>query len=202
MGRKGAKHWTQAETELLQELAGDLPLGMIVSFWKGEAARRGWPQRTRLAIKEFLNHHGYSVVPVGSWIMLSGLKSLGITQSAINQWCQSGLLQSRQTHPYGKRFIKRQHLVRLAKEQPWRFGGCSADALFEVLENRELADRIAAEYPFRPNVRRRVRCVDTGEVYGGAREAAEALHCDVSTIQWSARTGRRSLGRRWEWVAA
>jgi hypothetical protein len=196
----GAKRWTQAESDRLKELAGDLPLDMIVSYWKGEAAKHGWPQRSRGGIKRHLNDEGFSVLPTGTWIMQSGLASLGITHATLNDWFRTGALRSYQVGPHGKRYINRRNLVRLAKEQPWRFGGCSADALFEVLENRELAEQIAAEYPFRPNVRRRVRCVETGEVFSGAREAAKAVHVDVSTIKLSARTGRATMGRRWEWV--
>ena len=200
MGRNA--HWTHKECMRLMELAGDMPMDMLSRIWNGEATRHGWPKRSRMAIKERVNRLGMSVVPVGKWLSLGALSEMtGITQSALNQWVHAGLLSSQQRVRCGKHYVNRRDLRRLARQEPWKFGGCSADGLFLALEDRALADQIAAEYPFRPRARRGVRCLTLGKEWESSREAAAELHCEAGTIRKAIRGGHRCLGMDWEYVA-
>jgi hypothetical protein len=198
--RKGATHWSAEERELVQSMAGDLPFDMVTKLYTQEAARRGWPQRSKGAIQSFLNRVGASAMPTGSWMTLGALERLGISGSNLFLWCSKGILPAYQPRPCTKRMVRRADVVALAKREPWRFGGCDEDALFELLEDRKLAERIATEYPFRATTRRRVRCLDTGEVFESVQAAAAAVPCDVTCIRRSARLGKEVLGRRYEYV--
>jgi hypothetical protein len=199
MGKQ--KHWRPEESSALQDLAGDMPMDVLWRIWNREATRHGWPHRSRTAIKDHLNRSGFSVVPTGLWLSLGALSELlGISPSTLNQWCHAGVLPSHQRSRFQKHYVRRADVRALAKREPWRFGGCKADDLFLVFEDRELADRIAADHPFKNGARRAVRCVTIGRQWESVKEACREMHCDEGTIRKAATQGYRSLGMQWEWV--
>jgi hypothetical protein len=194
--------WSYAEDMFLLGLAGDLPMPLLRMAWKAEAAKRGWKDRNAHALRSQIYRLGLATTPVGKWLTVSGMLGLGIHRKTISDWLTRGLIPSRLSTGRNMRYFKRSEVVAFAKREPWRFGGCNADDLFCVLENRELAEWIAAEYPFRQGVRTPVRCLDTGRVWPSAAAAAAAVFCTQQAINDGIRAGRKVVGMRWERVAA
>jgi hypothetical protein len=98
-------------------------------------------------------------------------------------------------------YIERRALRRLAREMPQVLGGYGADALFLLLEDRDLAEEVCRQCPgFWGD--KRIRCIETGRVYQSCSEAAEALHVDYTTISLAIKQRRpvRVLGLRFERV--
>jgi hypothetical protein len=97
------------------------------------------------------------------------------------------------------RYISRTSWRRLARERPQALGGFDADRLFQLLEDRELAEEVASRFP-RPRGDWRVRCVETGQVWPSAVAAAQELHVAQTTITLAMRQARpvRVLGMRFE----
>jgi hypothetical protein len=198
----GRRTWSDAEDEFLLGLAGDLPMPLLMMTWTAEAAKRGWKDRNAHALRTRIYRLGCHSTPTGKWLTVSGLRGLGIHRKTISTWLTQGLIPSRLSRGRNMRYFKRSDVVGLARREPWRFGGCDADDLFCVLENRELAEWIATEYPFRQGVRTPVRCVDTGRVWPSAADAARAVYCTQQAINDGIRAGRKVVGMRWERVAA
>ena len=195
-----ALHWTDAESAALLELAGDLPLDLLARVWASEASKHGWPLRDRAAIKRRLNRMGTSVVPTGKWLTIGALAGLGFTRTTVTNWLRKGIVPALRSHGGHPFYFQRADVVRLARQQPWRFGGCDVDELFLVLGDRKLAERIAEQYPFRHACARRVKCLETGRVFPTANEAAATAYCTVRAIRTGIREGRPVVGFRWEWV--
>jgi PAS domain-containing protein len=97
------------------------------------------------------------------------------------------------------RYVSRAAWRRLARQRPQALGGFSADRLFQLLEDRELAEQVASRYP-RPRGDWRVRCVETGQVWPSAVKAAAELHVSQAAITLAMRQARpvRVLGMRFE----
>jgi hypothetical protein len=96
-------------------------------------------------------------------------------------------------------YIERRAWRRLANEMPRVLGGFPADALFLLLEDRELADGIAARYS-RAMGDWRIRCVETGRIYRNCGHAAREHHVSRACISLYIRQRRLvpSLGLTFE----
>jgi hypothetical protein len=78
-------------------------------------------------------------------------------------------------------------------------GGFSADALFSLLEDRDLAEAVATAHP-RPMGDWRVRCVETGQIFSSCGAAARELHVTQACISLAIRQARpvTALGMTFE----
>ena len=82
---------------------------------------------------------------------------------------------------------------------PRVLGGFSSDSLFALLEDRDLADAVAAAYP-RPMGDWRVRCVETGQIWPSCGAAARELHVSQAAVSLAIRQRRQltALGMTFE----
>ena len=163
--------WTAAENEYLDQLVGDVPFPVLVRRMKIAATANGWPPRTDKAISQRIRRTGQaSGARHGDWTTTGGVGDiLGCPGSRVEAWlrrkCVRDLLAVRSVGK--RRYIERRGWRRLARLMPRVLGGFSADVLFLLLEDRELADAVAAAHP-RPIGDWRVRCVETGQVFASA----------------------------------
>jgi hypothetical protein len=79
------------------------------------------------------------------------------------------------------RYISRASWRRLARVMPRVLGGFSADALFLLLEDRQLAESVAAQYP-QTMGDWRIRCVETGQIWPSCCAAARELNVSQAAI--------------------
>ena len=185
--------WTSAENEYLEQMVGDVPFPVLVRRMKIAATANGWPPRTDKAICQRIRRTGQvSGARHGDWTTTGGVGDiLGCPGTRVEAWlrrkCVRDLLEVR---TIGKRrYIERRGWRRLAKQMPRILGGFSADVLFLLLEDRELADAVAAAHP-RPIGDWRVRCVETGQVFASAGAAAIEHHMSNAAISMAIRRGR------------
>jgi hypothetical protein len=128
---------------------------------------------------------------------------LGCPQSRVNAWLRRSaaraVLQPRKAGSFW--YIERRALRRLAREMPQVLGGFGVDALFQLLEDRELAEEVCRQCPSHWGDKR-IRCIETGRVWPSCSAAAEALHVDYTTISLAIQQRRpvRVLGLRFERV--
>jgi hypothetical protein len=82
---------------------------------------------------------------------------------------------------------------------PRVLGGFSADALFSLLEDRDLAEAVATAHP-RPMGDWRVRCIETGQIFSSCGAAARELHVTQACISLAIRQARpvAALGMTFE----
>jgi hypothetical protein len=195
--------YSREESEFLEPLAGDLPLKEIVRLFQKHAAEQGWPPRSHRSIQQRLIRMGHEVrVRAGDWVTTGGAgEILGCPGTRVEAWLRRPstrkILQPVWRGAF--RYISRRSWRRLAKEKPQVLGGFSVDRLFDLLEDRELAEQVAARYP-RPRGDWRVRCVETGQTWPSAVKAAAELHVSQATITRAMRLARpvAVLGLRFE----
>lgn len=185
--------WTKAESDHLEKLAGEVPFPSLLRSMKYKATAEGWPARTEKAIIMRLRRTGQrGRARIGEWTTANGAgEILGCPGSRVEAWLRRKSI-TRVLDPQwtdGTRYINRRSWRRLAREMPRVLGGFSANALFQLLEDRDLAEAVAAAHP-RPMGDWRVRCVQTGEIWASCGAAARELHVSQATISLSVRLQR------------
>jgi hypothetical protein len=172
---------------------GDVPFPVLVRRMKIAATANGWPDRSDKAIAMRLRRTGQACsARHGDWTTTGGAgEILGCPGTRVEAWlrrkCIRDLLEVRTVGHV--QYIERRGWRRLARLMPRVLGGFSADVLFLLLEDRELADAVAAAHP-RPIGDWRVRCVETGQVFASAGAAAIEHHMSQSAISMAIRRRR------------
>lgn len=185
--------WSPAEADYLESLAGDLPLMEIGRRYRRHAGLEGWPSRTDKALQLKLAALGHPTrVRAGEWLTTGGVADLlGCAGTRVESWLRyrrnSEILKPQRRGAFW--YVSRRNWRRLARQRPQALGGFSADQLFALLEDRELAEQVAARYP-RPRGDWRVRCVETGQVWPSAVKAAAELHVSQAAIIIAMRRAR------------
>ena len=195
--------WTQPELDHLESLAGDVPFPTLLRSMHYKATAEGWPPRTDKAIVMRMRRSKmFARARTGEWTTTYGAgEILGCPGSRVEAWLRrpsiSRILDPQTTG--STRYISRRSWRRLAKQMPRVFGGFSADALFLLLEDRDLADAIAEQHP-RPMGDWRVRCVETGQIFSSCAAAARELHVTQACISLAIRQRRTvtALGMTFE----
>ena len=195
--------WSEAEAEYLERLAGDVPFPELLTRMRTKASRQGWPQRSEKAILMRLWRAGlHASARTGAVVTTGGVAEiLGCPATRVESWLRrprvTEILQPRRVRQV--RYIERRAWRRLAREMPQILGGYGVDALFALLEDRELAESVASRYR-RPCGDWRVRCVETGRIYSSCGAAAAAHHVTQACISLAIRQRRpvAALGMTFE----
>jgi hypothetical protein len=185
--------WTPAEANYLEQLSGEVPWPTLVRRMKIAATQKGWPPRTEKAIMMRLRRTGQpGRARHGEWTTTGGVgEILGCPPTRIDSWLRRKRIREiLEPQRIGQvRYISRRSWRRLAREMPRVFGGFSPDALFLLLEDRELAEAVAEEHP-RSMGDWRVRCVETGQVWPSCGAAARELHVSQAAVSLAIRQAR------------
>lgn len=189
--------WSNVETEALADFAINYPPNRLLQLYNSWAGRNGHPKRSRHAILTKLRRIGVSASPSGDWISSHYIWDvLGVGPDTTQRWTTHyGIACHRGSR--NARFFCRADLQRVASERPETFAGISADRLFLLLEDRSLADAIAAAHPRRAMQPRPVRAIETGWRYPSVRAAAAHIHIARQAIQRAIRTGGTAAGYHW-----
>jgi hypothetical protein len=197
--------WTPPEVELLERFAGQVPFQDLAIRLRTAARQHGWPLRSNTAIIQRLHRMGlHAGCRHGDWLTYSAVgELLGCSGDRVAGWSRKPavreLLEPRWR---GKAwYVRRDSWRRLARKMPRILGGFDADTLYLLLEDRDLADAVAAEHGTTLGDWR-VRCVETGRTYRNCSAAARELHVHRSTINLAIKQGRpvTSIGLTFEQV--
>ena len=197
------KLWSAAEAEYLDRLVGDLPWPVVLDRFQRHARRQGWPKRSDKAVALRLRRCGQRArCRSGEWVNAPGVAELlGVPPDRVACWLRRPTTQAilQPVMHQGLRYMERRNWRRLAQLEPEVLGGIPADLLFLLLEDRELAEQVAARHPL-PLGDYRVRCVETGRIYPSAQAAGRALGITGGAISLaiSQRRPVAALGRRFE----
>ena len=196
-------HWLPDEAAYLEQLVGDLPWPEVLRRFRTQRTRRGWPERTDRAVALRARRCGFRMrARLGECTTPYGAgELLGCSGERVAAWLKNQELFEILAPRFegSRRYISREGWRRLARQRPDVLGGFGADALFLLLEDRELADQVAARYPISRGDFR-VRCVETGQVWASASAAARELHVTPGAISLAIRQGRQlvALGLTFE----
>ena len=196
--------WREEELNYLLQLAQQHPLPALARRMKARALIAGWPPRSKQAIKNCLCRHNERARPRSNSNLAtthSAAEILQVSRNRVAGWLRNPAIWEILAPQVRDRirYIDRRGWRRLAQQRPEVLGGIPADRLFLLLEDRELADQIAAAYPCSLSDSR-VRCVETGQVWASCKEAGAALNVHRSTITKAIRADQPVpvLGLRFE----
>lgn len=194
--------WTEPEVQFLNDHGEFLPLAILIRRFQAHASAEGWPPRTAKAIHLKLLKLGCPTSRIRADDLMSPgavAAILGCSAGRVIHWIVVNTALLRPTWGGRRRYVSRESWRRLARQKPEVLGGFGADRLFELLEDRELAEAVAAAYPRRLRDYR-IRCVQTGQVWRSAPHAAAELFVSPSVIRDAVREQRpvASLGLRFE----
>lgn len=179
-----------------------MPFAMVVRKWNTWATGNGIPRRTAHGIRKKLRSLGASGRACGSWLCVGDVaRMLGKHRSTILLWAQEGLVRHHKNGPHS--CVNRDDIIKLARRRPLLFAGVDRDNLLLLLENEKLVSSILERYPCHycgAGRGRRVRWVDTGQVFETYAEAAEAASLHYTSVSKAVREGRPAAGLRFELV--
>lgn len=193
--------WSDRELEMLEQLAMDQPPCKLPAAYNCWASNNGFTVRTRQAVIWAVNRRGMGDKATGDWMHTGYIcRLIGISFDMPRRWSdQYGIPCYRDGR--GRRYFRRSELRRVARQSPERFAGISADRLFLLLEDRELADSVAAAYPLRPMEPKPVRAVEAGRLFPSLRAAASCIGINRGAIQRAIKTGGTAAGYHWTYAA-
>jgi len=185
--------WTPEEIDHLETLTGDVPFAVLVKSMRCAARQHGWPVRGAKAIAERMTRTNQPRrARIGEWTSCYGAAEiLGCPGSRVEAWVRRQqvreVLEPRVVGTV--RYISRASWRRLARVMPRVLGGFSADALFLLLEDRQLADSVAAQYP-QSIGDWRIRCIETDQIWPSCIAAARELNVSQAAISKAIRDAR------------
>jgi len=204
--------WSPQEDATLSDLCGDIPWHLVPERYNSWAAAHEFPHRSAASLSSRQQALGLERQPIGEWVT-TGLvcRILDISPNRIRAWLQSfpSILRPARPGrcPRSRIYIRRDRLRSLARLHPEQFAGCRADDLFMLLEDRDLADEIAADHPNPPaglagyrRPSRPVRCLDTNEIFPSAVAAAAAVGRSHGYLCQAIRSGWRCAGRQFAYA--
>jgi hypothetical protein len=177
--------WSQDEIDHLETLTGDVPFAVLVKSMRCAARQHGWPVRSAKSIATRMTRTDqHRRARTGEWTSSYGAAEiLGCPGSRVNEWIrQPKIREVLDPRVVGTcRYVTRASWRRLARVIPRVLGGFSADALFLLLEDRQLAESVAAQYP-QTMGDWRIRCVETGQIWPSCCAAARELNVSRNAI--------------------
>lgn len=194
------RRWSTRELEMLEQLAMDQPPSKLPAAYNCWARNNGFTVRTSQSVTWAANRRGMRDRATGDWVHTGYIcQVLGISFNMPQRWTdQYGIPCYRDGR--GRRYFRRSDLQHVARQSPERFAGIPADRLFLLLEDRELADSVAATYPLRPMQPRPVRAIETGWFYSSLREASQRVGARRSSIQRAIKSGGTAGGYHWTYA--
>lgn len=203
--------WAADELELLERLAGNIPVPMLEQTFHAWAGRHGRPKRSRSAILYQGYARGLSFELVGDWITIEYVcKVLGCSPGVPEHWIWSEWLRvwrpkvvSGRRSTRRKPYFRREWVREMVRERPELLAEYGNEQLLTLLEDGELVKWMIGLRLRRPRAVAPipVRCVESGEVYRSMRAASRSMRVQHRDIRYAVDRGVRVCGYHWE-VAA
>ena len=185
-----AKRWSPEEQAIVKSLASEYPTSLIQKKLKG----KGY-ERSRKSIQDKMSSLKLTLrVSASKWLsrpdFCAHLECTeGKLRAAMRNKQIASVLEAKKID--NKWFFPRSGIIKLAKCKPGFFAGVSRDNLFYLLEDMDLVEKIATEYPYKFSDFR-VRSSD-GTEYRSATHASKFLGVSRWEIMRSIKDGRSVL---------
>ena len=195
--------WTEEEEAIIKELVSMMPPHQLVNTYLIMASTRGLPKRSDTAIKLKIYDMGFKLEPEIEYLSMQKIATmLGISRDVVDNWRRIGLETHRKSNKLGSRhYVCRRSFRRFAKKRPEVLGGTNRFGLFCLLENEQWVEKLLADYPDRwhgcTNGPRRVKCVETGQVFNSMGEAGRSVFVTRSGIFKAVKFGIKAADLHW-----
>lgn len=190
--KRQPRPYTPDDIHLLAELAGELPMRLLVAEFNRRRPPRSW---NSLRCKAW--SLGLSTRSEGEYISTGAIKKLtGHSFDRIKYWLDSKQLKYVQSHKpsKGHRFVSRDELWAFAKKHPHQFGGIGHSELTQLFDSEIRASKIVAMGLPRLKQAVEVECIETGQRYKSIKDASVAAYVNKSGISASIKNGWAANG--------
>lgn len=172
------------------------------------ARMHGYKDRTLQSIDKKIRSLGYTTKPEIMFYSFNRVAQiLKVPRNTVAGWKKLTVNPLRTYQHDGKKFafnyVTKKELLRFAKQRPECLGGVDQVGLGLLLEDADLAREILRQYPKRPErqfKQKRVRCVETGRIYGSIGEAARDVHVVRQGVSKAIKDGHRANGFHFELI--
>ena len=190
--KRKPRPYTPEDLHLLAELAGELPMRLLVAEFNRLRPHRSWN-----SLRSKAWSMGLSTRSEGEFISTGAIKKLtGHGFDRINYWLDSKQLKYIQSckPSKGHRFVSRDSLWKFARKNPHQFGGISHSELTQLFDSETRASRIVAMNLPRLKHTVEVECIETGQRYKSIKEASVVAFVNKSGISASINHGWAANG--------
>jgi len=190
--KRKPRPYTPEDIHLLTELAGELPMKLLVAEFNRLRPSRSW---NSLRCKAW--SLGLSTRSEGEYISTGAIKKLtGHGYDRIKYWLDSKQLKFIQSckPSKGHRFVSRDSLWEFARKHPHQFGGIGHSELTQLFDSETRASKIVAMNLPRLKQTVEVECIETGQRYKSIKEASFAAFVNKSGISGSIDKGWAANG--------
>jgi hypothetical protein len=195
--------WGPKEIEILDSLAGDMPLHMLITTYQNTAAQYKLPKRNPYAIYQKLKHLKIKWRSTGEWITPNEVAiMMGVDWKTVKRLIDNKKLTVKRfiDAPHTQCYVSRTDLRKLARKHPEIFGGMAEVDLVQLLDSEHCAAKIAAMALPKRKQKKRVICIETGEVFESISAAARAAFVVRQGIQRAITHGGAANGRHYAWA--
>jgi hypothetical protein len=190
--KRKPRPFTPEDLHLLTELAGELPMRLLVAEFNRLRPPRSWN-----SLRSKAWSLGLSTRSEGEYISTGAIKKLtGYSFDRISYWLDSKQLKYIQSYKpsKGHRFVSHESLWEFAKKHPHQFGGIGHSELTQLFDSETRASKIVAMNLPRLNQTVEVECIETGQRYKSIKEASLAAFVNKSGISASIKNGWAANG--------
>jgi len=205
-GNLDSRYWTKEESDFLESLVGEYPIELLMGKLREYWQKNGMRTRTRGAIRVRIHNKKQSTrsqLDNYSQRQLGALLGIGRKRLSRILVEVKGLVKLSSCSA-----ISRKQLKKLIMERPDLFAELDADALYFTIGGEKesptffnYCKQVSSLLYTRPNTPRRVRLLNTGEIFDSLSLASAASFCSRHSIsRVLAKKVESSCGLRWEYV--
>lgn len=213
--------WSAEDIDALCDYVGDMPIRLAHQVHCCWATRNGRPVRSMKSFVSKASEMKLHRRSTGEWISTAAIAAyLGTISNRVLDWIKrndessswiNGRLHGRQfplssDKATGMRtcpiwYVKRSDLRDFAKRNPHLFNHLDRMTLVAMFDQHATADAVLSAERRQYNcMRRRVRCVETGEVFPSISAAAKAQPIAREAVTRAVNHGTTAAGFHWEAV--
>lgn len=175
------RQWSEAETNKLQELAGDYTIHDVVKRYNAWAVIEGYPRRTQSSIRQRAYRTQTSLKPRFETMTMRGLsQTIGISVQTVYGWYRKGWIKGSQKGEFREIYVTVEDFKAFAQKYPKYIRNVDPLTLKSMLGEQITEEVLSVD----PHVKQwQVLDRQTGEIYPTIRAAAKATYYSRSGIK-------------------
>jgi len=207
LARTNSRRWQPREIEILKDIAESMPSHQLVRAFNNAICGCGFKKRSTYSVWSKMKELGLSIdAKYSVYTPTTIAKTLGISVDTVRSWFRANrknglkFYKQRQSRCSTK-YTTSKNIRDFARLNPECFGGIDFVDLYILLEDLKLVEYITENFPRRNKsaaTPKKVRCIETGQIFNSQAEAAKAFFVTDSVIYGAVRYGYAANNHHFE----
>lgn len=207
LARRNYKKWHPREIEILKDIAESMPSHQLVRAFNCAACGCGFTKRTTFSVWSKMKDLGLSLnTKYCVYTTTTVAETLGISVDTVRSWFRPNRKNSLKFYKQRQsrcstKYTTTKSLRDFARANPQCFGGIDFIDLYILLEDIKLVEYITENFPRRNKpacMPRKVRCVETGQIFDSQADAAKAFFVSETAIYTAIKHKRTANNHHFE----